>query len=318
MWSNISRYYRTSILFASLGIFGCSSGGGDSSVAVPVYSGNSLPAAINFASAEEFGRAATDGVNEAVNLTMTGAGIPFTPLAIDARSSSAAIVQKIKEIAIKALQSSTLLDLPAGAVLTFDQLNVETGTNEFCGGSVAIPDDIDPNAALNFTMTFNNLCFDDGTRALTMNGILSFTETNTAFTITFTNFSVNINGNAETFSGTFTCDTALFNCTISTDFADSDGNVFRLEDVDVSGDDLSGYALSANFYHDELGMVSISTTASVTYGNCGSYPHGGAITLNGTTDSSMSVTFNSECTFTLEGFDGSSSFGPDTLSWLIE
>jgi hypothetical protein len=308
------------LLAAVFALFGCSSGGGGSEAGLtaPVYSGSTLPAAVTAASAESMGRAATEGVNEAVNLMSTGAGVPFATLAVEMTSTNnSALTHKIKEVAIKVLQGSPVVALPAAVVLSFDELNAQTGTNEFCGGSVAIPDDIDPNTALNFTMTFYDLCYDDGITPLTMDGVLTFSETDTAFTITFTNFSVNINGTAESFTGSFTCDSASFSCTIATDFAGSDGNVFRLEDVDINGNDISGYSLSADFYHYQLGMVSISTDFAVTYGACGAFPDGGAISLTGAVASSMSVTFNPDCSFTVEGFDGSSAFGPVTLSWTI-
>ena len=318
MWKSPTTLSLIPVVLLSLTLHGCSSGGGgDSAAAAPVYAGNVSPAAINATSAETMGRTATEGVNEAVNMMSTGDGIPFFPVGVETNSPSDALAQKTRQIAMDILEGSAMLDIPAAAVMSSDQLNAETGGNAFCGGSVIIPDNIDQNAALNFTMTFVNLCYDDGINALTMNGVLAFTETDTAFSIIFTNFSVVIDGNTETFSGTFTCDTTLSNCAIATDFAGSDGNIFRLENVDINGDNVLGYTVIADFYHYELGMVSITTPVSVSYGACGIYPDGGTITLTGTAGSFMSVTFNPDCTFTLQGFDGSGSFGPDTLSWTL-
>ncbi len=319
MWNDRSTYPFVPLLLASLMLFGCSSdGGGEASVAPPVYAGSTLPAALNAGSAETMSRAATDGVNEAVNLTATSDGIPlFGPVAVQtSNSDNDAVAKKVNEIAVKVLDSS-VPELPGGAVLSFDELNAQTGSNEFCGGSVVVPDNIDPDAALNFTMTFINLCYDDGITPLIMNGMLTFTQTDTAFTIGFTNFSVTIDGQVESFTGTFTCDATLSNCAITTDFAGTDGNIFRLENVDIDGDEFSGYTVSADFYHDELGMVSITTDFAVTYGACGAYPDGGVISLAGSGGSSMSVTFNPDCSFTVEGTDGTSAFGPETLSWTL-
>ena len=319
MWIDRPTYPLVPLVLASFMLFGCSSdGGGGASVATPVYSGSTLPAALTTTSAETMGRAATEGVNEAVNLMATGGSIPFFgPVAVVTdNGNSSAFAQKVNEIATKVLDSS-VTELPAGAVLSFDQLNAQTGSNEFCGGSVVVPDNIDPNATLNFTMTFNNLCYDDGITPLIMNGVLTFTQTETAFTIGFTNFSATIDGKTESFTGTFTCDATLGNCAIATDFAGADGNIFRLENVDIDGDEFSGYTISADFYHYELGMVSITTDFAVTYGACGAYPDGGVIALAGTGGSSMSVSFNPDCTFTVEGFDGTNAFGPETLSWTL-
>jgi hypothetical protein len=309
MMGFIPKISKTLILFSSMALFGCG-GSGDSGTSIPVYSGSISPAAMTASNAEHMGRGATEGVNESVNLMSVGDGIPF---AVDISSSNTALAQKVKDIAIKVLDGTNTPNLPAGLVITADELNAETGTNEFCGGSATVPDNIDPNSSLNFTMTFNSLCFDDGITVLVMSGTLTFAETATEFSITFANFSVNIDGTQESFSGTFTCDTSL--CTISTDFAGSDGNIYKISNVDISGDAVNGYYISADFYHYALGVVSISTTIGITYGNCGIYPDGGVITLISTGGSYMSVTYNLNCTFTVEGFDGSGAFGPDTLTW---
>jgi len=311
-----SKLPIASILVLSLAIYGCSSGGGDSGVAAPLYSGSTTPAAITLAGAEEMARKSTEGVNEAVNLTTTGEGIPFLPSAVEVGSSNDALAQKVRDIAIQALHGATTMNLPAAAVLTSDDLNAGSPSPVFCGGSVSVPDNVDQNAPLNFSMTFNSLCFNDGMTALVMNGALVFAETATSMSITFTNFSVNIDGKQESFSGIFSCDTTLSNCTISTDFAGSDGNVYRLANVDISGDELIGYSVSATFYHHTLGQVAISTMLPISYGGaCGIYPDGGEIMITGTGGSSISVTFNSDCTFTLQGSDGGSSFGLDTIAW---
>ena len=306
-----SRFSITPVLLAVLALFGCSSGGGPG-VAAPLYSGSTTPAAITSANAEAMGRGATEGVNEAVNLTAAGEGIP---LAIDVSSSNDALAQKVKDIALKAVDSSNSLNLPVAAVLTADDLNAGSAAAYFCGGSVTVPDNIDQNAALNFSMTFNNLCFDDGITSLIMSGTLVFTETQANISITFSNFSVNIDGMQESFSGIFSCDTTLSNCTISTDFAASDGSVYRITDV-VIVDTGIGHDISATFYHHDLGRVTIATNTEITYGGgCGVFPNGGEIEITGTGGSWMTVTFNSDCTFTIQGSDGGSSFGPGDLAW---
>lgn len=315
MYGSISRLFIVTILFSSLTISGCSSGGGDAGVAAPLYSGNTLPAAITSAAAEDMARKSAEGVNEAVTLTTTGEGIPFLPVAVEVSSGSDALAQKITDIALQVLDGAAILNLPAAIVYTSDDLNAGSGSL-FCGGSVTVPDNFDPNVSRNFSMTFNSLCFNDGTTSLVMNGSLVFTETATSMSITFTNFSVNVDGTAETFSGVFSCDTTLSNCTISTDYAGSDGNVYRLANVDISGNAFTGYSVDATFYHHTLGQVQISTTFSLRYsGACGAHPDGGEIMISGAGGSFVSATFNPDCTFTLMGSDGGSSFGPTDLSW---
>ena len=94
-------------------------------------------------------------------------------------------------------------------------------------------------------------------------------------------------------------------CTISTDYLASDGNVYRLANVDISGDDLTGYTLTATFYHHDHGQVTIATVAPVTYGGCGVYPSAGVVTVTISDGSSITVTY-SGCAYSITGLDANS------------
>jgi len=309
----ISRLSLASILLSPLVLFGCSSGGGDSGVAAPLYSGSTTPAAITQANADELARKSTEGVNEAVNLTTTGDGIPFLPSAVEVSSSTDALAQKVTDIALEALDGATALNLPAAAVMTSDDLNGGS-SGLFCGGSVTVPDNFDPNTTTNFSMTFNSLCFDDQTTRLILTGSLKFEQTDTSASITFTNFSVNIDGNQESFSGVFSCDATMSNCTISTDYAGSDGNIYRLADVDINGDSLTGYTVGATLYHHQFGRVTITTTLPVTYSGCGIYPSSGIITVASSDGSNITITF-SGCSYSITGIDANSVSISVSGSW---
>lgn len=307
----LSRIFTGTLLFTTFVLLGCSSGG-DAGVAAPLYSGNTTPAAITLDNAESMGRGATEAVNETVNMTVAGEALPFT---VEINASNDALPRTVTDIATRVLQNTVTLDLPTAFILTAADLNQQNSTNEFCGGSVTYPDNVDPEASRNFTISFNQLCFNDGVTALVMNGTLVFTETASAITISFLGFSVDINGRQESFNGTFTCSASLSNCFISTDFIASDGNIYRVADVSVSNTG-AGYNIGAMFYHHELGQVSISTNAAITYSNsCGLYPAEGEIMINGSNGSYLTATFNPDCSFTIMGSDGSSSFGPTTRNW---
>ena len=309
----IARFTLPSVMLSSLIIFGCSSSDdGAAGTTTPTYSGVTTPAAITSANAEEMGRGATEGVNESVKIATIGEGLP---IAVEINSGNSALVYKIEGIARNIIESQVAQNLPVGLVITADELNQQTDSPYYCGGSVTVPDNFDPNDYWNFVMTFNNLCYDDGITALTMNGTITFAETDAEFSISFTNFSANIAGTVETFSATVSCTTDITPvCSISTDFTGSDGNVYKLTNMEVNGDS-SGYTVSATFYHYSLGYATIATTTPVTYGNCGIYPYFGQIYVS-SSPSYVYVTFNSDCSFTLEGYDGTADFGPVIIDWL--
>ena len=295
----ISPLINASILVTFFTLYGCSSGG-DAGVAAPLYSGSTTPAAITQANADDIAQKSTEGFNEAVNMARTGEGIPF---AVEVNSASDAIAQKIGNIALEALNGAVNVNLPAAAVLTADDLNAGSPSPMFCGGSITVPDNVDPNAStFNFSMTFNSLCYNDGVTSLLMSGSLTFVKTDTSVSITFSRFSATIDGNQETFSGTFSCDEFMNNCTLSTDYAGTDGNVYRIADVVINGDNSIGYTVNATFYHNALGRVSLATTSPVTYGGCGIYPSGGVVTVSSSDGSNITITF-SGCDYSITGVD---------------
>jgi hypothetical protein len=301
----ISRLSLASILLSPLVLFGCSSSGGDSGVAAPLYSGSTTPAAITQANADEIARKSTEGINESTNLPPAGNALSSLPILVSIGSTTDALAQKVGEVVFRVLDGAAPLNLPAAAVLTSDDLN-NGSSGPFCGGSFIYPDNIDRNAAtLDFTISFNQLCFNDGVTSLTMNGSLRFQKTQTSVSISFTNFSVSIDGTQESVSGVFSCDGNMSNCTISTDYAGTDGNVYRLANVDISGDDQFGYTVNATFYHHELGRVTIATMTPVTYGGCGVYPSDGIITVSSSDGSNITVTF-SGCSYSITGVDANS------------
>jgi len=307
-----SKFTLLSVVLSSLIMFGCSSSDdGGAVTTTPTYTGVTTPAAITSANAEEMGRGATEGVNESVKIATIGEGLP---IAVDINTSNSALMHKIEGIARDIIESQGAQNLPVSLVITADELNQQIGDTLYCGGSVTVPDNFDPNDYWNFVMTFNNLCYDDGTTALTMNGTITFAETDAEFSISFTNFSANIAGTVETFSATVSCTTDITPvCTISTEFTGSDGNVYKLTNMEVNGDS-SGYTVTATFYHYSLGYATITTTTPVTYGNCGIHPDNGQIFVS-SSSTFVYVTFNSNCSFTLEGNDGTADFGPTIIDW---
>lgn len=313
MSGHISRYSIVAVFISSLSLIGCGSDGEESAGATaPVYAGNTMPAAINSSNASTLSTKSTEGVNEAINVETAGDGIPF---AVSINSGSSDLAYNISNIAGDLATNLNAANLPSGLVLSATELNNQIGGSDFCGGTVTVPDNFNPASGLNLTMTFNALCYNDGTTQLTMTGALVFTETASTITVQFTNFNVifpTASGTAnETFNATISCDTSFINCSLSTDFVGLDGVTYRLSNVSVTGTAASGYTVSATFFHATHGSVSISTNVAISYGTCGIYPDNGEIVLTGGSGA-ITVTFNGDCTYSVNGFDGGSN--PITLA----
>lgn len=299
------------VISAAVLLSGCTSSS-DSAPAVataPTYSGKLTPAAITTTNADAMGVTATEASNEAISANKGNSANPFAVEIVDNASFS----EKLISITRSLLDTAIATNMPAGITLTAADLG-----SEFCGGSVTIPDSAFDSALLNGSFTYNNLCYNDGVSGqITINGTVVYTETSTVFTINYVNFSVTSSGVSENFNATYSCDKVAgeidyLSCGYSSTFRGSDNNVHSIDDYTVTGSDSSGYNVSATFYHHDFGQVTISTTATLTFGACGVFPDGGEIHIVSSLGSSIDITFNSSCMYTITGFDGTASIGPIT------
>lgn len=284
-------------LGSALILTGCGGGGGGGSTA-PAYTGVTTPAAIDTNNAETIGVTATESLTQAVS---TGEGNDSNPFAVSISSTSGNLSQFITDIAEK-VASATTPNLPAGVTLTSDELNSQSGQTLFCGGSVSIPDNFGNGGTQNGTMTFNSLCFNDGsTGNVVISGSVTFTQTSTSITISYVNFTVTFNGQTETVNATITCDTSFASCSFSSDYVGSDGTTYRVDNFTVSGTPAAGYQIEGTFYHPTHGKVTFTTAPTVvTFGCTNGNPDSGTVTLTSDDGSSMTVTFRADCT----GYDG--------------
>jgi hypothetical protein len=299
MCINSRLIFLSATLTLSLVACGGGGGGGSTSVTGPTYTGSTSPAAISSSNAEPVGKAAADAAAQNVGSeTVTGAN----PFGITIESSNTIPTAEITRLtsniarqALEQIQSTTQTDsqnVATGLIITSDQLNAEIGSNNFCGGSVTIPDNTNFNGpTLDLTMTFNNLCFNNGIDPqVTMNGTMRMIDTDTSETIIFSNLTVSIlGGESYTLNATTTCDLSGFNCTV--DFNGTDGTTYRMGNLSVI-ESVSGISISGTFYHPDYGSVALSTTTPMTF-NCAPSPQPdtGVLAFSGDSGTSGSITF---------------------------
>ena len=75
---------------------------------------------------------------------------------------------------------------------------------------------------------------------------------------------MSIDGAVYTINASVACDSTGSSCAV--DFVGSDGKTYRIVDLNVGGNDTSGYSVSGTFYHPDYGSVSMTTTTPITYG----------------------------------------------------
>ncbi len=244
-------------------ISACSSSGGG---------GGSGPAEITAANAQDLSIAATESAKQSV----TAQDANFL-LGKSSSDTSNLISSKVRAIALEAQSLGEIC--PGGG--SYDD-NIASGNGS---GSI----------------TFNNCDIGDG---LVINGTVSFSSSNNGntFTITYTNVTVSGFGQTETLNATVTCTTTetTFTCNTTASITGIDGRTYSVSDVSVSGDDSSGYNVSATVVDPTHGTITINATAVLF--DCGSpnqgRPSSGSITFS-SAGKSGSVIFDSCSSYTV-------------------
>ncbi len=302
-------------LISAVTIAGCSSGSNNpdnSDKGAVTYTGSTSPAAINAANAEEIGTSATEGVVQAIETETSGDALPFG-VAIS-KNSVSRLNQKLSDITRRLIDSKRSIDLPLGIVLDGDDFPADIG---YCGGNITIPDDFGSSSKLNGTITYNNFCMDAGVGygRMTINGAIIYSQTETHISMTYRNLTVRYNGETYTMNSTITCDNSFSSCTISSDYAGSDGSTYRMSDVSISGNNSAGYSVDASFCHPSYGCVSIMTTSPITFNCENGMPDSGTISYTGTNGSSGTISFDSCSGYSGTYDDGSGSIASFSGSW---
>lgn len=306
---------KLKILFSALTISafmtGCGGGGGGSTG--PTYSGLTTPAAITSTNANELSTKATSATEDAIAQNAANDANPFAIAITPANSEfNPFIIDLTRDIATHLPPN---LNLPAGATISYIDLNNYLGQTLFCGGSVSAPDNFGSNGTLNGTITFSNLCvYDDYFGQITINGRVIFTETATEISIRYSNFSINDGVDSATINMTVTCDLNMFSCSITADFVGNDGKTYRIANLTIVGSNTGPYTISATFYHPDHGSVLMSGTG--IYYNCSNgYPSAGTINITGANGSSATITFDTCSSYSGSWNDGISS-GSFSGNWL--
>lgn len=302
----------------ALSACGGSGDSGSSTPPAPTYSGITTPVAITATNAQGLSTKSTDATEEAITQQTASENNPYNPLAITITTANTDINPLITRITREIVShNQAASNLPTGATITAAQLGAP-----FCGGSISYPDSFGNNGMLNGTITYNNLCYNDTfTGVITVNGSITFTETSTTITIRYINFTITGAGLSETVNMTVSCDTDpmtsfFINCSISADFTGSDGKVYRIADMSVSGFGTGPYYISATFYHPDYGYVILSTIGGLYYECSNGYPSAGTISIAGSGTSSASITFTSCDGYTGTWNDGNASSGSFSGTWL--
>jgi hypothetical protein len=279
------------LLLSILLLQGCGGGGGDSdgtgSAGGSTYTGSTAQATIDTSNAKELATGAASGTQQAV--------------ASDALSGTAMRPQvtptsKLGEISPRIAQWINQLSSPNAA----REVDVSSETCDAGGRAVA-----DTNSdGTQGTITFTNCAISDmegGTMVLNGSVVFSANTSSDSLNMVY-NVSVAYLGETQAINMTLACSnisSPSISCAITSDFEGIDGRVYRIEDLTVSGSEVSGYYVSMSFYDPDHGRVDVTTTQPLTYDCAEAVPGSGMLSMNGASGTSATVSFDSCSSYTV-------------------
>jgi hypothetical protein len=259
------------ILALNLALVGCSSGGGSSdSSSEP---GN---AAINSANAKDLATAATEGAK----------------LAADS--------DNVSQFGLKSASKATLENLTETVARDFALIPQSVMPNPCTGGGGVTIDTLpDGTFLLDYQLCDIAGIIADG--VITLNSTVSGDITTVS--LSYTSFSITIGTDTSVSSLTAVCtinnNTAATSCTYSSDIAGFDGRTYSISGLNVSGDSIAGYSVSATIIDPDHGIITISTTIPILFNCPNEQPSMGEIQFTDSAGVLVSVTFNDCDSFTV-------------------
>jgi len=287
----LQRFGCLLLLAAALGLTACGGGGGgsdDNGVTFKTTAATLTTGAEAESAAEATRQASSQSIYANAALAL--------PLAAEVNDDS--VTQYVVEHA---------LDLAlANATATAFMTETVEGS---CGGTATGK----ANSDTDFVVTYNDFCepLENGAN-MVINGIVNLQLTVSDDTVTAysADFDLNIQSDGETYveKGSLSCTGEyLDNCSYSSEFTGTNGKRYRVTNVSVSGDEFSGYQLSARVYDQELGYVDFNGSGLMLCSGGGF--SAGTIDISDSTGSVATLTFSGCAEYTVT-FKGSATVLP--------
>jgi hypothetical protein len=281
------------LLLSLLLLQGCGGGGGDSDSDSPsssnstTYTGSTAEATIDASNAKEIATGAASGTQEAV---------ASNALSVVAMRPQATPRSKLEELSPRIAQWIDQLMSPHAAKV-FDV------SNDICdqGGSAVADTNDDETEG---TITFNNCTINDMEGgSMVLNGAVRYSANISADTLSMVyDVTVDYIGESQAINMSLACNdisTPAISCSITSDFEGTDGKVYRMEDITVSGSVSSGFYIGMTFYDPHHGWVDVTTTQPLTYACDKDVPGSGMFSMNGAGGTSATVSFDSCSAYTV-------------------
>ncbi|MES9947120.1 MAG: hypothetical protein ABW080_19390 [Candidatus Thiodiazotropha sp.] len=279
------------LLFLVLLLQGCGGGGGGSdgsgSSSTTTYTGSTAEATIDATNAKDLATGAASGTQQAVASDALS-GVAMRP--------QASATSKLTEMAPRIAQWIGQLESSTAARTT----DLSADICDAGGSAIADTNDAETEGSITFT---NCGMSDMEGGTLVVNGPVTFNASSSADSLHMV-FRVTVSyiGESHAINMTLACSnisTPSISCSITSDFAGIDDRIYRIEDLSVSGNDVSGYYVDMTFYDPDHGRVDVTTSQALTYNCTEAVPGTGMLTLYGGSGTFATASFDSCSAYTI-------------------
>jgi hypothetical protein len=264
------------------------------------YSGETGQATLTSENAEDLSTAAASGAKQAINSD----SVPVVPARSDSPVSRDEILEAHAGLVRRILNGDYSNNAARGATAARE----ENLTSTLCdSGSIiaTYPDSGAGNWSIAYNQCTRTVSYGGHTYSTSYNGTVEGTHTQAGngfrYEYQYENFTVAIQsptGNHSwTFNMSMTCTAneggTNFSCEYYSDYQGLDNRIYRVSNVDVSGNESTGYNVSVRVYDPDHGYVTVTTEVPVTYGCTNGYPDAGRVHVEGANGTVVTVEFTS-------------------------
>jgi hypothetical protein len=206
----------------------------------------------------------------------------------------------------QAVSSDSVPFVPTSGAMAAREVNL---TSSLCDSGSIIATFPDTGSTGNWRLDYNqctrSISYGGNTLSSSFNGSVEvdYSQVGNGFhyEYQYDNFTVTSQGptgnHSMTFNMTMTCTTnndgSNYNCEFYSDYQGYDERIYRISDVDVSGDDSSGYNVAVRVYDPDHGYVTVTTEVPITYSCNSGYPNTGRVNVEGANGTEVTVEFTS-------------------------
>ncbi len=281
------------VLLSSLVLAACSGGDdsdgdGNGNGSSGGYSGSTSAATVDDSNKSDMATASSAGASRAIDSDSA----PRASWAAGAPNEAVAILDQtiasIKDQQRSAgIQSRQTIDL-SSSVCT-------------AGGSAQyeIPDGA-ANSYGTFTIVYNKCKYGYGGQNTTVDGTSSWTNNEDGSYVYEYDLTVTYGSDSYVITGTYSCD-SNYNCSYEDNFSQG-GTSYKISNVEVSGNNTSGYDVSVRVYHEDYGYIDIEGEDLIACSS-GGFSSGTITVTDSSSSAVLTVTYVScsEMTVTYNG-----------------